>query len=323
VPVQAPLVQNCPNSQALPHAPQLKGSMDVRTQAVTPSNGQAVVGGGHVIPASMTVPVQLPFEQNCPKPQARPQAPQLVGSMDVLTQAVIPLIWQAVVPGGHVIPASMAVPVQVPLEQNCPNAQALPHAPQFVGSMEVLMQAVTPLIWQAVVPVGHVIPASMAVPVQVPLEQNCPNPQVRPHAPQLVGSMDVLTQAVIPLTTQVVVPGGHVIPASMAVPVQAPFEQNCPSAQALPQAPQLVGSMDVMTQAVTPSNGQAVVPGGHVTRAFPCVVDRALLGGSLVPEQAASAIEPTTEAAANVPANQRANQRQGIRSSVIALSPFG
>jgi hypothetical protein len=157
-----------------------------------------------------------------------------------MTQALTPSKGQEVVPVGHVIPASMAEPVQLPLEQNCPNAQALPHAPQLVGSIDVMTQALTPSNGQEVVPVGHVIPASMAVPVQVPLEQNCPDPHARPQAPQFVGSMDVLTHAVIPSIWQAVVPCGHMIPASMAVPVQVPFVQNCPNAQTLPHAPQFV-----------------------------------------------------------------------------------
>jgi hypothetical protein len=279
--------------------------MAVFTQAVIPSNGHAVKPGGHVMPASMAAPVQVPLEQNCPNAQALPHVPQLVGSRDVSTQAVIPPNGHAVKPGGHVTPASMAVPLQVPLEQNCPNEQASPHAPQLVGSMAVFTQAVIPPNGHAVRPGGHVTPASIAVPLQVPLEHNCPNEQASPHAPQLVGSMAVFTQAVIPPNGHAVRPGGHVTPASMAVPVQVPLEHNCPNAQALPHAPQLVGSKAVFTQAVIPSNGHAVRPDGHVTPASmghdgsdSC--DDCVPGVLLLPEHDASANAPTREPTANV-----------------------
>jgi hypothetical protein len=166
------LVQKSPNAHALPQVPQLAGSIAVFTQAVNPPNGQAVKGARHVRPASNGVPVQVPLVQNCPKAQVLPHAPQLVGSKSVSTQAVNPPNGQAVKGGRHVMPASNGVPVQVPLEQNCPNAHALPQAPQLVGSKSVFTQALVPSNGHEVNGGRHVMPASDTMLVQVPLEQN-------------------------------------------------------------------------------------------------------------------------------------------------------
>jgi hypothetical protein len=91
----------------LPLAELLVGSKAVFTQAVIPSNGQAVNGSGHVKPASMTALVQVPLEQNCPTAHVLPQAPQLDGSNLVSTQATTPsLTVQAVNPEGQLHEAS-------------------------------------------------------------------------------------------------------------------------------------------------------------------------------------------------------------------------
>jgi hypothetical protein len=72
--------------------------------------------------------VQAPFAQLCPPEQALPQAPQLAGSVAVVTQ-VVP---QSVCP--------VAQP-QEPFEQLWPLAQAVPHAPQLLESVAVFVQA--------------------------------------------------------------------------------------------------------------------------------------------------------------------------------------
>jgi hypothetical protein len=114
----------------------------------SPLSGHEVVPGGHVMPASRAVPLQAPLEQSCPGGQTLPHAPQLVKSELVFTQNGIPLIGHEVVPGGHEMPASKAVPVQMPLEQSCPRAQTLPHAPQLLGSKRASTQAGMPPSWE-------------------------------------------------------------------------------------------------------------------------------------------------------------------------------
>jgi hypothetical protein len=167
------------------------------------------------------------------------------------------------------------------------------------------------------------MPASKGVPVHVPLVQNCPSAHVLPHAPQLVGSTAVFTHALIPSNGHEVRPGGHVMPASMAEPVQVLLEQNCPIAQALPHAPQFEGSNVVSVQTTTPLlPTQAVNPEGQLHEAsgsFSCDVDCALLGGSPLPEHAARDIPPTREPTINV----AAHQREGIGSAIINALSLG
>jgi hypothetical protein len=62
------------------------------------------------------------------------------------------------------------------------------------------------------------MPLSTKMLVQVPLEHLWSDAQVLPQAPQLVGSDCVLRQTGMPPTTQVLKPGGHVVP-----PTQVPL----------------------------------------------------------------------------------------------------
>jgi len=120
------------------------------------------------------------------------------------------------------------VATQAPATQAAPAGQALPQAPQLLGSVVTLAQAPAQTIW----PAGQ---------VQVPETQAAPAEQTLPQAPQLLGSVDTLTQA--PLL-HLIWPGGH------GGKRQAPFRQTAPAGQALPQAPQLLGSIVRSTQAV-------------------------------------------------------------------------
>ena len=65
---------------------------------------------------------------------------------------------------------------QTPALQTSPVAHALPHAPQFAGSLDGSTQAVPHVIW----PAGH---------TQAPALQVCPMPQALPHAPQFAPSL--------------------------------------------------------------------------------------------------------------------------------------
>ncbi len=265
--VQVLLMQNgCPAGQTLPHAPQLRGSLLVTVQKGIPLIGQLVVGGKHVMPASLTGLVQVLLMQNgCPAGQTLPHAPQLNGLLVVSTQKGTPLIGQLVKGGVHVMPASLTGLVHVPLMQNgCPVGQTLPHAPQLRGSLLVTVQKGIPLIGQLVVGGKHVMPASLTRLVHMLLMQNgWPDGQTLPHAPQLVGSLVVSRQTGkgIPLTGQEVKGGGHGgTPASLTgLLVQLPLMQNgCPVGQTLPHAPQLNGSLAWFTQKGNPLTGQFV-----------------------------------------------------------------
>ena len=184
-----PCAQEFPSSHALPQAPQFLGSLSVSTQTDIPLTWQEVKGGVHRVPGSGGS-VQVPSMQNgCPIGQRLPHAPQLNGSLVVITQMGIPVTWQEVKGGVHVMPASVTRLVQAPLMQNgWPAGQRLPHVPQLVGSLVVFTQKGIPLTGQLVEGGVHVMPASVTRLVQVLLMQKgCPAGQTLPHAPQLNG----------------------------------------------------------------------------------------------------------------------------------------
>jgi hypothetical protein len=88
--------------------------------------------------------------------------------------------------------------------------------------------------------------------MQAPLVQTWPMLQALPQAPQLAGSLRVLTQ----LPEQLVVPEGQ---------AQEPPTQAVPPVHAVPQAPQLLLLVWVFTQAPA----QVAVPAGQVVTQAP------------------------------------------------------
>jgi hypothetical protein len=101
---------------------------------------------------------QLPPQQSCPAPQARPHTPQFSGSLrrsrhpaapqqaDEPVHAGPPLQVQPTLPT-HWLPFVHEQPpeVHVPDEHCCPFAHALSHAPQCAGSLEVSKQPPGPV----------------------------------------------------------------------------------------------------------------------------------------------------------------------------------
>ena len=71
--------------------------------------------------------VQVLATQVCPSPHARPQAPQLPLSLDVVTHVPLQSVW----PAGH---------AHAPDEHRWPIAHTRPHAPQFALSLVRLAQ---------------------------------------------------------------------------------------------------------------------------------------------------------------------------------------
>jgi hypothetical protein len=255
----------------------LNESKSVFTQAVPRPNGQEVSPGPH------TLEEHEPPKHVCPAAQRLPQAPQLLTSNDVFTQAEPPSAGQLVRPDKQ---------PHAPLVQVCPNEHAFPHAPQLLGSDDVNTQAPP----QAVDPGGHTtlwhrpakhvslaaharphepqlfssksvftqaLPPSVgqlvspAKQLHAPLEQNCPIEHALPHEPQLLLSIAVFVHTGFgnPSTVQAVRPSGHVAAE------QVPEEHVCPEAHATPHPPQLLGSLDVFTQlAAPPSRVQRVRP---------------------------------------------------------------
>lgn len=197
--------------------------------------------------------------------QARPQAPQLAGS--VVRSEHCPLHSTAL--GPH---------EQVPEMQNWPPVHAFPHAPQFLLSVPNTLVHV-PL--QFFFPVGH---------WHDPLTQLVPPVHWTPHFPQLllsllvsvhvpeqaswpVGQAQVPELQIAPLAEQAFVQepqwlasllvSTHAPPQFVLPPeqfnAQLPLEQTSLLAQAFVQEPQWEGSDFVSTQ-VPP---QSVLPVGH------------------------------------------------------------
>lgn len=144
-------------------------------------------------------------------PQTLPQAPQLAASVLMFLQ--VPL--QQVCPGPH---AGLQVNWQVPFTQFWPLAHAWPHPPQLFTSVLVFTHVPLHALW----PAGHATHWGLKIdPLQI-----CPAGQTLPQAPQLLGSVDMLTQVGLPFTEQTDCPPGqkHAFP-------NPPFSQLWPTAQ--------------------------------------------------------------------------------------------
>jgi hypothetical protein len=288
---------------AVPHAPQLFSSFvrstQVPLQSVRPV-GQVQVPAWHILPPEHLLP----------------HAPQLSLSVWRLTQT----------PGQQLSPVGQAQ--QVPAMHGSPAGHLLPQAPQWLGSVFRFThwpeQSVSPEtheqvpFWQvSPLAVSHLTPQApqwslldrrsvqrqlpqlapqlvrgVAQEQQLPLLQGSPGPQSHPHAPQLCGSLAVLTQ--IPPQSvwpagQTHLPATHSLPPVQALPhfpqcwlldwrskippaqlampggstqsvAHPPSMQQEPGKlQPLPQAPQLSGSVDVSTHLPA----QYVRPAGH------------------------------------------------------------
>jgi len=199
-----------------------------------PGNAQQVVptphcGQGHVVHAGgAKYPRHPPAAHTWLALQATSQSPQLIGSRcscagdrQALLQFCRPMVEQ---------PTSWHTPSTHDL------SQAAPHAPQCLTSLVTSTHEVS----------QRVSPGRQA---HVPSPQNSATPQLAPQAPQLVGLVSRLTQAL----PQVSAP----------VQSQAPWEQVEPVPHAVLQLPQNLGSLSVSTQlplhTVLPA-GQAHAP---------------------------------------------------------------
>ena len=145
---------------------------------------------------------------------------------------------------------AVQVPVQTPDEQSgVLPPQAVPHLPQFAAL--VVRSTHVPL--HNVMPAGQTHVPALEASVAVELVQNVPPVHLVPHVPQLALSALRSTQAPLQL----------VVPAPQPAELHMLLEQVCVFAQALPHAPQLFGSLAVVTQAIPPSVHD-IWPAGHV-----------------------------------------------------------
>jgi hypothetical protein len=169
-------------------------------------------------PASHVPPPEhIPPAQVCVAPQAWPQLPQFLGSLEKFTQAAP----QAEFGGMHWA-------AQVPAWQiGVFPPQTFPHDPQFLASVDRFTQ----LMPQAEFGGVH-------IPVQLPVwQRGVVPPHTFPQEPQFFGSLPVFVHIPLHLCS----PVGHGI-------WQMPLAQVCPEPQAWLQAPQFWGSVDRSTQ---------------------------------------------------------------------------
>jgi hypothetical protein len=185
-------------------------------------------------------------------------------------------------------PAAQLV-TQAPAAQLWPGAHATPQAPQWDGSRWRSAH------WRAPAPSAQVARPAAQVVAQAPPEQTWPAGHAVPQAPQLVLSVWRLAQATrappSPPCAQAVCPVGQTT-------WHAPATQLWPAAQALPQAPQLAGS--VITDAQTAPHSRCEAP--HVG---PRSVGTSIAAGTSTP----ASVPPTIEVELSQPATARAAAR--------------
>jgi hypothetical protein len=158
--VHALLLQNWPEGQTFPQAPQFCWS-DLRSAQ---PEGQVDSGAAHVT-------VQLPASHRVPASHRAPHVPQFSPSLAVETQRCMPVGPQATLPPGHELE-------QLPPVQNVPSAQTLPHMPQCRLSLRVSIHKPPQ--------VDSGAPQDTR---QVPSWQRDPAAQTVPHAPQFAESL--------------------------------------------------------------------------------------------------------------------------------------
>ena len=140
------------------------------------------VGAWQQVPLQVSVvqvAAHLPAEQLCPGRQVVAHVPQWAGLVARSTQT----------PLHSVNPAAQDC-WQVPDAQVWPAAQGVPQLPQFLGSVEVLVQT-------AAVPVPQICFGELHT--QADAVHTSPAMQTNPHAPQF--------EALVPVSTQVPVAG--------------------------------------------------------------------------------------------------------------------
>lgn len=130
---------------------------------------------------------------------------------------------QVIVPVGH------GPGAHLPAAQTCPVGHTVPHAPQFAGSLAVVVHAVP----HKVIPVMH---------AHLPAEHTSVSRQRVPQSPQLRGS-EVMSRHAVPPPP----PDGQTLPVEGHAHLPA-TQAGAESGQLMPQSPQLRGSDDVSRQ---------------------------------------------------------------------------
>lgn len=250
--VHVPAVHRVWSGHVLSHAPQFESLATTSTQADADAQKRLL----------LVEQPQTPHEQLSVGRQAWPHTPQLAVSDRRSTQALTAShqVW----PDGH---------RHVPAEQISDARQACPHAPQSVGLVVMLTQASPHAVRLGVLqrhapvlqywPAAHVFPHAPQlaesfwgthVPLQtrplvqrqLPAPQYSPGRHAIPHAPQLYSSVKLVRHC-----PRQSVPNWH---------LHAELVQSWSKRQVLPQPPQLLASMLVLTQ----RSPHGVSPVGHL-----------------------------------------------------------
>jgi hypothetical protein len=202
------------------------------------------------------LPLQhAPSSHTSPELHVSPQPPQFAGSSVVFTQLVPqqvrpapqPVVWQVSVGG-----------TQTPAWHVSPCAQTLPQVPQLLGL--VLVSTSQPF---CSMPSQSAKPGAQTAILQDELLQTLvplgTSPQTMPQPPQFRLS-ELSTAHVAPQQDS---PLGHVSFGPQG-PTQIPPEHDSPVAHALPQAPQFLASLPVLTsQPSWTRPSQSAKPGLH------------------------------------------------------------
>jgi hypothetical protein len=251
-----------PKAQTMPQPPQLFGSL---------VGSEHPLGQHCCMPLQTEPPLHLVVHtliwQSLPGGQAKPHEPQFWESLVVSLQPDLQHVW---------VPAQAGPPlqdwVQRPITQLLPGAQVTPQKPQLLGSL--LSSTHTPP--QLTVGAWQIMPPQAPPPSvnsqQAPFWQTLkPGGQTTPQPPQLLMSLVVSTQ-VVPALQQVSTPGQPVIVQFPVVIVQKPLTQESPPGQTLPQKPQLLGSLPVLT-----SQPSGILPSQSAKPGLQAVIAQAAL----------------------------------------------
>ncbi len=246
VPAEQSAVEFDPEGHTVPQRPQLATVLWTSTsQPLVATPSQLPKPGVQVMPQAPVVHEGAEF---APDAQTVPQAPQLRGSLAVVTQ----------VPLQRVVPA-MQASMQEPAEQSCPLPHEVPQRPQLVA-----------LVWRLTSQPSAALPLQSAKPVRQ-VKPQAPDEHVEdalaggrhtvPQAPQLSELFVVLTSQPLEATrSQSPKPVLHAKPQPPATQVARAFVG---AAHAFEQRPQCVRLELVSTQAPpqeVPPPGQAHTP---------------------------------------------------------------
>jgi hypothetical protein len=146
------------------------------------------------------ITLHVPLTQLLPAAHETPQPPQFALVFRAVSHPFADDPSQLPKPTEHVNPHT---PEAHTGDAFGPDGQTLPHVPQFVGSLLVVRQPLSP---QHICPAPHA--GMQPAAAHMPPTQSWPAPQAIPHPPQLAGSLVSFTHA----APQHVRPGLHIVP---------------------------------------------------------------------------------------------------------------